>query len=260
MTQTMDETAHLNPEEVSAYVDGELNSNEAEGFLRHLESCHPCSLRVVTETQIKAATAREGSRFAPSAETLARLSATLQKETQERRGIAVVPRFSARRIVWAALAASIVLLVVFAGWREVRGSNAMAAEVLDQHLAMLSGGATPEIESTDRHTVKPWFQGRLPFSFNLPEADALPPDMTLRGADLAYINGQPAAQLIFRIGKHEASVFLTQKTGDALVFAPGTRAGFNLRTATTAELRLTAVSDVNPADLDSLVAVLVKVQ
>jgi anti-sigma factor RsiW len=260
MTQTMDETAHLKPEEVSAYVDGELNSDQAEGFLRHLESCHRCSLRVLAETQVKGATAREGARFAPSAETLARLSATLHRETQERRGIALVPRFRVRRIAWTALAASIVLLAFFVGWRQVRNSNALAAEIVDQHLAMLSNGATPEIESTDRHTVKPWFQGRLPFSFNLPEADALPRDTTLRGADLAYIDGQPAAQLIFTIGKHEASVFLTQKVGTGLVRAPGTRAGFNLRTATTAELRITAVSDVNPAQLDALVTAVEKVQ
>jgi anti-sigma factor RsiW len=260
MTQTMDETTHPKPLEVSAYVDGELNPNEAEGFLRHLETCHPCSLRIVTETQIKAATAREGSRFAPSAETLARLSATLHKETQERTGIAVVPRFGVRRIVWSALAASIVLLVVFAGWRQVRGSNAMAAEVLDQHLAMLSGGATPEIESTDRHTVKPWFQGKIPFSFNLPEANALPSDTTLRGADLAYLDGQPTALLIFTIHKHEASVFLTQKAGKVLVLGPTALSGFNLRTATAGELRMTAISDVNPAELDALVAALAKVQ
>jgi anti-sigma factor RsiW len=260
MTQIMDEAAHLKPEEVSAYVDGELSSDASEAFVRHLQACHPCSLRVVTETQIKAATAREGSRFAPSAETLARLSATLRQETQERRSIALVPRFDSRRIVWSALAASIVLLAVFMGWRQVRSSNAMAAEILDQHLAMLSSGATPAIESTDRHTVKPWFQGRLPFSFNLPEGDALPPDTKLRGADLAYIDGQPAAQLIFTIGKHEASVFLTQRAGGNLVLAPATRSGFNLRTATTAELRMTAVSDANPAQLDALVTALEKVQ
>jgi anti-sigma factor RsiW len=260
MTQTMDETTHLKPEEVSAYVDGELNSNQAEGFLRHLESCHRCSLRVLAETQVKTATAREGSRFAPSAEVLARLTATLHQKTPGRTDIALVPRSGFRWIAWYAVAASIVLLAVFGAWRQVRVSNATAAEIVDQHLAMLSSGATPEIESTDRHTVKPWFQGRLPFSFNLPEANALPPDTTLRGADLAYINGQPAAQLIFTIGKHEASVFLTERAGNGLVLAPGTRSGFNLRTAAAAELRLTAVSDVSPAQLDALVTALEKVQ
>jgi len=260
MTQTMDETAHLKPEEVSAYIDGELSSDASEGCLRHLRVCHPCSLRVLTETQVKAATAREGARFAPSAETLARLSATLHGESSESRRSVIVRRPSFVQAAWYAVAASIVLLGVMGAWMQVRRSNAMEAEIVDQHLAMLSGGAAPEVESTDRHTVKPWFQGRLPFSFNLPEAGALPPDTTLRGADLAYVNGQPAAQLIFNIGRHEASVFLTQRAGRVLILAAATRSGFNLRTATAAELRMTAVSDVSPAQLDALVTALEKAQ
>ena len=121
--------------------------------------------------------------------------------------------------------------------------------------------ATPQVISTDRHTVKPWFQGRLPFSFNLPDATALPPDTTLKGADLTYLNGQPAALLLFTIHKHEVSVFLTQRaTGPTLTTLPPTRAGFTLHTATTPDLRIIAVSDVNPADLDRLVASLVHAQ
>jgi len=118
--------------------------------------------------------------------------------------------------------------------------------------------------STDRHTVKPWFQGRLPFSFNLPDAAALPPDTTLKGADLTYLNGQPAALLLFTIHKHEVSIFLTQRstspTSPTLIALPTTRAGFTLHTATTPDLRIIAVSDVNPSDLDNLLAALVQAQ
>ena len=125
---------------------------------------------------------------------------------------------------------------------------------------MLSGGAVPQVVSTDRHTVKPWFQGRLPFSFNLPDADALPPDTTLRGADLVFLERQPAALLIFTIHKHEVSVFVTQNAGEFRIAPRAARSGFAIRSATAAELRLTAVSDVNPADLDALVNSLVRVQ
>ena len=153
------------------------------------------------------------------------------------------------------------LAVSLLGWRQLRQTNTLAAELLDQHLATLSTAATPQVISTDRHTVKPWFQGRLPFSFNLPDAAALPPDTTLRGADLTYLNNQPAALLLFTIHKHEVSIFLTQKsTSLNLTALPGTRAGFTLRTATTSDLRIIAVSDVNPADLDLLVAALVQAQ
>jgi len=120
---------------------------------------------------------------------------------------------------------------------------------------------TPQVISTDRHTVKPWFQGRLPFSFNLPDAAALPPDTALKGADLTYFNGQPAALLLFTIHKHQVSIFLTQRAnGPILTALPTTHAGFTIQSTTTRELCILAVSDVNPADLGLLVASLARAQ
>jgi len=133
--------------------------------------------------------------------------------------------------------------------------QAHAAELLDQHLAALSSGASPEVISTDRHTVKPWFQGKLPFSFNLPEV--LPADTTLKGGDLTYLGGQPAALLLFTIHKHEVSVFLTQRSGSpTLTLLPAVQSGFTIHHAITPDLRIIAVSDVNPADLDLLISAL----
>jgi anti-sigma factor RsiW len=169
--------------------------------------------------------------------------------------------YSIRPGAWAALTAALLLVVSFLGWRQIHHTNTFAAELLDQHLATLASGAIPQVISTDRHTVKPWFQGRLPFSFNLPEAVALPPDTALRGADLTYFNGQPAALLLLTIHKHQVSIFLTQRAnGPMLTALPTTHAGFTIQSANTRELCILAVSDVNPADLDLLVASLVRAQ
>jgi anti-sigma factor RsiW len=264
MTQTIQDTGHLQPNDLNAFIDGELSAAEARDIQQHLEACHRCALRVITMTQLKAATARAGERFAPSPDALARFTAQLrpQMSEQSQQTARVIPlRPSFRPIAaWSTLAAALLLAVSLIGWREVRRSNALAAELLDQHLAMLASGSTPQVISTDRHTVKPWFQGRLPFSFNLPEPDALPPDTTLRGADLVYLEGKPAALLIFNIHKHEASVFLTQLTSSFAITPRSTRSGFAVRSTTTAELRLIAVSDVNPAELDALVRALARVQ
>jgi anti-sigma factor RsiW len=259
---------HLDPDKLNAFIDGELTPGERQGIEQHLAGCHTCTLRVLSATQLKAATARAGNRFAPPSDALGRLTAHLhsqqtqskqQPETKTPARIYSIRPASIRPAAWAALAAAILLTVSFLGWRQFRQTNTLAAELLDQHLATLSSGATPQVISTDRHTVKPWFQGRLPFSFNLP--DTLPSDTTLKGADFTYLNGQPAALLLFTIHKHEVSVFLTQRAnGPVLTSLPTTRAGFNLHTATTADLRIVAVSDVNPAELDLLVAALVQAQ
>jgi anti-sigma factor RsiW len=269
MNQTPQTADHLNPDRLSAYIDGELQPAEQQGIEQHLATCHACTLRVLSATRLKAATTRAGHRFAPPPEALARLTAQLHSQSQAQSQSQPQPKPTAglysmpsiRPAAWATLAAAILLTVWFLGWRQHHQTNTLAAELLDQHLATLSSAATPQVISTDRHTVKPWFQGRLPFSFNLPDASALPPDTTLKGADLTYLNNQSAALLLFTIHKHEVSIFLTQRaTGPSLTVLPSTRAGFTLRTATTPDLRIIAVSDVNPADLDNLVAALVHAQ
>jgi anti-sigma factor RsiW len=260
---------HIGPDQLNAYIDGELPPAEQQGIEQHLASCHACTLRVFSATKLKAVTSRAGQRFTPRPEALARLIAQLhsQSEPQSQPQPKPTARIysmrpaSIRPAAWAALAAAILLAISLLGWRQLHQTNTLAAELLDQHLATLSSAATPQVISTDRHTVKPWFQGRLPFSFNLPDATALPPDTTLKGADLTYLNGQPAALLLFTIHKHEVSFFLTQRSSSPTLTAlPSTLAGFNLRTATTPDLRMIAVSDVNPSDLDNLMAALVQAQ
>ena len=75
---------------------------------------------------------------------------------------------------------------------------ALVTEVFDQHIAMLAGNLPPQVVSTDRHTVKPWFQGKIPFSFNLPEN--LPGDTTLDGANLTYLTTSPLPSCFTALG------------------------------------------------------------
>ena len=262
--QTNQSTEHFNLDKLNAFIDGELPPAERQGIEQHLTGCHACAMHVLSATQLKAATARAGRRFAPPPEALARFTAHLhsqpQTETRTKKPARIYSMTSLRPLAWA-LAAAILLTVSLFGWRQLHQTNTLAAELLDLHLATLSSGATPQVISTDRHTVKPWFQGRIPFSFNLPDPAALPPDTTLKGADLTYINGQPAALLLFMIHKHEVSIFLAQRTGGPILTAlPSTRSGFAIHSATTHDLSIIAVSDVNPSDLNLLVAALVRAQ
>ena len=262
MTETTQTTGHLEPENLNAFIDGELSGAEAQGVQKHLDDCHSCTLQVLSATRLKAATARAGERFAPPAEALGRLTAQLRQQ-KAKPAARVVPQRRSSFVniaAWAAIAAAIVAVASVVAWHRVHEANALTAELLDQHLAMLSSAATPQVVSTDRHTVKPWFEGRLPFSFNLPEPEALPPDTTLRGADLVYIEGRPAALLIFTIHKHEVSVFVTQRTGGFAIAPRSAHTGFAIISVTSRELRLTAVSDVDPRELNALETDLAKVQ
>jgi anti-sigma factor RsiW len=243
MTMTLE---HLSDETLNAFVDGELAGSEHAMVEGHLRGCGLCGLHVRAAMQLKSATARSGRRFTPSAQTLTRLTA----------GVEAKPRPRVWPAAWAAVAAAIVLAVALAVWRPLRPADTLSAELLDQHLATLSSGATPQVISSDRHTVKPWFQGRLPFSFSLPEI--LPADTRLKGADLAFVNGQPAALLLFTVHKHEVSVFLYQHTGRPAL--PAGRSGFVIRSAEANNLTIIAVSDLNPTELGVLLAALVSAQ
>jgi anti-sigma factor RsiW len=161
---------------------------------------------------------------------------------------------------WAAAA---VLLVAFASTMLVEHNvrraeiasaehGALVTEVFDQHVATLAADLQPEVVSTDRHTVKPWFQGKIPFSFNLPEN--LPRDTRLDGANLTYLRNQPVAQLLYSIGKHRVSVFVQERAGSADAHEiPTEHAGFHVIDFGRENLEMVAISDVDPGRLAELV-------
>ncbi|WP_047487052.1 anti-sigma factor [Terriglobus sp. TAA 43] len=252
---------HLNHQNISAFIDGELSPSDAQILEQHVSTCHACAMRTVSAMQLKTATTRASLRVALPPDTLNRLTAQLRadaaKETRPEKKPAGVIRFPTW--AWSALAASLLLGISLLGWQSMHPPSTLSAELLDQHLAVLSSGAPPEVISSDRHTVKPWFQGKLPFSFNLP--DAFPPGTVLKGGNLAFVHGQPAALLLFTVGKHQASVFLTQHPLNPHSFtSSATESGFTIQYADAQELHITAISDVNPSDLANLLSTLATAQ
>jgi anti-sigma factor RsiW len=262
-------TDHLSLDVLSALVDGELTADQLASANQHLAVCPSCTSSALYQSLLKSATARAGHRYTPPPqlrERLALLAAQTNSQSQPR-GIQVAPISPSRSfgrfgsLGWAVAAA---LLLVTLSWvivqrtaqRAERVSAEQAAlvtEVFDQHVATLSDSQPLQVISTDRHTVKPWFQGRIPFSFNLPQG--LPSDTTLDGANLTYLDNQPAAQLVYSIGKHRVSVFLRQRSGNAEAHElPAEHSGFHLMGFSAGDLEVVAVSDVDPARLAELVS------
>jgi anti-sigma factor RsiW len=251
---------HLTPETIGGLIDGELNPAEVVAVQAHLNECHACALHVLLAQRLKYVTGQAAQSFAPSPETLARLEASVKKGAGKQVNAAPRRTVGWRLAGWGTVAAALLILVFVVGWRQLRRSDALSAELLDQHLAVLSDASSPQVLSSDRHTVKPWFQGKLPFSFNLPDQSALPPDSALLGADLVYIQGRPAALLLFTIHKHRVSVFVAQQGALPVLLLNSARSGFQMTHATAAGLDFIAVSDVNRAELEGLMAVLTKAQ
>jgi anti-sigma factor RsiW len=264
-------TDHLSPSLLSALADGELTPDQLAAANEHLAQCPACTSSALFHSLLKSATARAGQRYAPPAHLHERLLQQAQQQgSAQQVSPSIAPRrpFAAARFAgWAAAAA--LLLVsgsVFVYERHAQRvavdssqSAALVTEACDQHIATLAANAPPQVLSSDRHTVKPWFQGRIPFSFNLPEN--LPADTRLEGANLTYLHNQPAALLLYSIGKHRVSVFVLQNANAEISSGLSTEhAGFHVTAFSTADLQVFAVSDVDPARLSNLVSLIEQVQ
>jgi anti-sigma factor RsiW len=270
-------TDHLSQAILNALADGELSAEQLAGANRHLAVCPLCTSNALYQSLLKSATAKAGQRYAPPPGLQERLALAAAQEdrglsgpgldTQGLRTATVSASRSAwgfRSLGWATAAVLVVACLSWMGFeramhRAELGAElasaehaALITEVFDQHVATLAANAPPQVVSTDRHTVKPWFQGKIPFSFNLPQS--LPNDTTLDGANLTYLDNQPVAQLLFSMGKHRVSVFFRQQSGPAKADElPAERSGFHVTGFTTNDLEVVAVSDVDPSRLTELV-------
>ncbi len=186
-------TAKLEP-----YLDGELSAQETQEMDAHLRDCPACAAHVLRHVQMKRTVQAAGRRFTPSLE--------FKRKMQQR----IAPRRKALGIwSWAVPVLAIVLVGLGLTLnRERFQAQHAASELADLHVSTLASGTPVDVVSTDRHTVKPWFQGKIPFAFNLPELQNS--DFTLIGGRMAYMNQAPGAHLIYQIRKHEISVFIFQ--------------------------------------------------
>ncbi|MGA9670480.1 MAG: anti-sigma factor [Terracidiphilus sp.] len=269
-------TDHLSATNLNALADGELSSDQLEITNQHLAQCPLCTSNALQYSLLKSAMGKTGLRFAPTPDFQARMARGIREDLTLQEVSHLDPARSSFRgsksYGWVVAAALLLLSIGAAliqhSWdRSATASAAFAAlatEACDQHIATLAANAPPEVISSDRHTVKPWFQGKLPFSFNLP--DNLPDGTTLDGANLTYIHGRPAAQLLYSIGKHRTSVYLEQETDDSKSNDRKSsglsidRSGFHVLSFKTRGMDGVAVSDVDPARLSDLVTMIARAQ
>jgi len=134
-----------------------------------------------------------------------------------------------------------------------RGEQRLISELVDQHVATLASSNPADVISTDRHTVKPWFAGKIPFTFNLPELQGSP--FVLVGGRVSYLSQSPGAELIFRIRQHQISVFIFQEKELKDARENGTvRTGFSFEVRSWRHNGLCyfVIGDASPQDLDKL--------
>ena len=235
-------------DKLDLYVDGELAPAEASELSAHMRGCAACAAGALERVQLKRSLAAAGTRYQPSA-------ALREKITK---AVAAKPH----RVFgwqWRILVVPAVLLLIASvavNWyvgRESARRQRVYSELADLHVAALASATPVDVVSTDRHTVKPWFQGKIPFSFNLPELQGS--DFTLLGGRVTYLAQTPGAHLIYQVRKHEISVFIFQDRGAetaTLPSGPTHAVSFNMENWAQNGLRYFVVGDVGAEDIRAL--------
>jgi anti-sigma factor RsiW len=249
---------------IDAYVDGELTAADTAAFRAHAERCADCAAVALSATESKSAVRRAGMRYSASPELRGCVFASI-KAGPERVIAAVKKRrpsfgeyFSGMWPRWGIAVAA--LLLVAAGLfvtANRRQESKSLAEFADLHVANLASANPVEVVSTDRHTVKPWFQGRIPFTFALPELQGSP--FTLVGGRVAYFHQEPGAHLVFRYERHLISVFIFRETSqlDLPVSSfQGQTSSFTLRTWIQGGLRYVVIADAGAGTIQQLMDLL----
>ena len=231
------------------YRDGELDAVRTAEFERHLEHCPDCVAALEAHEALRACMDR--AQLYRKADPAFRKK--IRSETHVGASSVVLPRIASWR--WFALAAAF-LLVAYAGWRMMahfageKQEAALVAEVVDAHLRSLQPGHLTDVLSSDQHTVKPWFAGRLDFSPLVRDlaSDGFP----LQGGRLDIVHGRTVAALVYGRRKHLISVFVWPSGEPDMQAISGTELGYNWVLWRKGKLEFCAVSDVNLADLNQL--------
>jgi anti-sigma factor RsiW len=235
------------------HLDGELDLADDLEVQRHIEECPRCAREYAALRAMRTRLKDDAFRFEAPAELKEKIRRALPAATISRSN-----GYQSRRGAWVQrsvrfavpLAMGAVLALIIAPRTITPAINQqLAGEVVDSHVRSLMATHLMDVASTDQHTVKPWFNGKLDFS--PPVNDFVKDGFPLVGGRLDYIEGRPVAALVYQHGKHVINVFMWPTTGTATSAERiETEHGYNVEQLTVAGMNCWVVSDLNQLELD----------
>ncbi|MDT5156866.1 MAG: hypothetical protein QOH51_1223 [Acidobacteriota bacterium] len=235
------------------YLDGELDLAGSLEVERHMQECQSCACVYNNQTALRSAFTDSALYYPAPAKLQKRIRSSLRQANKAEAPVRALPW----RWLTAGAALAFVLLIAFFIWSALPGrlgpsrDDLLAQEVVSAHVRSLMGTHLTDVASSDQHTVKPWFDGKLDFAPQV--RDFSDQGYPLVGGRLEYLNNRTAAALVYQRQKHLINVLIwpSEHSADSEPELT-TRQGYNLIHWTRGGMTYWAVSDLNGVELQEL--------
>jgi anti-sigma factor RsiW len=238
-------TEHENIRELlHAYVDGELDLANTRETQRHLQSCADCRGTERAIRELRSALTSDATAYRAPAHLRRNVRAALRREAKSTRQTLSPWLVFATGAAFAAVLVGAVLFPTMPGAR----GNTIVDQVIANHVRSLLATHLVDVVSSDQHTVKPWFDGKIDFA---PEVRDLSANgFPLLGGRLDYLEGKTVVALVYQRNKHPINLFITpEPTSRRTSPTVTTRRGYNVFSWTNNGMKYWAVSDLNQTEL-----------
>jgi anti-sigma factor RsiW len=250
-------TTHLSCQDfrmlIHGYVDGELGVSETMNLERHLPTCDACSQELKNLRKLRQAMKNPSLYFEMPEGLDKKIRSAIQKEQKSDQSFW-------SRFLTLQRTAALVAAVVIAAFSFEFGSNlsgrvephGLVQEIISEHVRSLQAQHLLDVVSTDQHTVKPWFTGKLDFSPKV--KDLKEQDFPLTGGRLDYLDGHTVAAIVYRHHGHVINLFTWPDQTPNRALRSESHQGFNLVQWTENGMEYWVISDLNSAELQQFIA------